>query len=351
MTTPTQTAQPPSVPQQIQDHDDAALALEVAAAVAATKVLREQLDAIVKSSLLAWTKAFGSLRSQQTGAKFLSFMEQLSADLAQIRFDPRPVLLDYSARARQLGIRQGFREAGESPADLGGLRDFGATVDATQAATRARERIETAARLAGVAREGSYTAVSRAIAPAQQAANQVEATAHTMTNTALNQGIADVAEEVGGKLLWVAERDACRVCLALSGHVVSVGEEFDVMARFAGPPLKWIPDGGLTRPPRHPRCRCRCTVWRGSAGPLPVDLPQALRREAERSVLLGFARPSESERVREQAADRLLARIGMAKGSRSPSGWATPQSVKERTERALRRGTFTTRSVPVPGKK
>lgn len=352
MTTPTVPASPPtSVPDQIQQHDVAALALEVAAAVAATKALKGQLDAIVKSSLLAWTKAFGSLRSQQSGTKFAGFMENLSNDLARIRVDPRPVLLDYSERARLLGVRQGFREAGETPESLGGLRDFGAAVNAAQAVTRARERIDTAARLASVTREGSYTVVTRAIAPVQQAANQVEATARTMTNTALNQGIADVAAHVGGKLLWVAERDACVVCAALSGHVVNVGEEFNANATFGAKPMTWVPEGGLLRPPRHKNCRCRTTVWLGSAGPLPVDLPQALRREAERGILRGFARPSESERARAQAADRLLSRIGMSKGSRSPSGWQVPQSVKERADRALSKGRFTTGPVPVPGRK
>ena len=195
------------------------------------------------------------------------------------------MLLDYAERARKLGLQQGFREAGERPSPLGGSRDFGATVEASKAATKAQERIATAARLAGVTREGSFAAVTRAVAPAQQAAADVDRAARTMTNTALNQGIVDVAEHVGGKLLWVAERDACRVCLALSGHVVNVGDEFDVMARFAGQPLLWVPDGGLTRPPRHPRCRCRCSVWRGSAGPLPVDLPMALGGSS--SVIFG----------------------------------------------------------------
>lgn len=349
MTTPTQTTQPAtatSVPPLIQQHDIAALALEVAAAVAASKALKTQLKAIVSTSLVAWTRTFRTLRSIQSGPKFQLFMDDLATQLARIRVDPGPVLLDYSRQARDLGIRQGFREADTPPVDVGLSRDFGAHVDAAGATQNARDKVSAAVRLAGTKQRGSYMAVTEALAPAQQAVNDIERSARTMTNTALNQGIADVAEHVDGQLLWLAERDACVACLALSGSVIDVGDQFNPDATFGAKPISWLPTGGLLGPPRHPRCRCRTTVWLGSNGPMAADLPQALRREAERSVLNGYAVPSESERVRAQAADRLLAKIGSRKNSRSPSGWRVPQSVKQRAERALSKGTFTTRSVP-----
>lgn len=352
MTTPTVPASPPtSVPDQIQQHDLEALALETAAVVAATAVLRKQLQALTRSWLVAWQTAFGSLHGTQSGPQFTAFMQRVQRDLGGIRYDPTPVLLDYTQRAQELGIRQAFREAEKKPIDLPSKPTPQFTLDAIQTAAKAQQRIDTAARMAGTVREGSFTAVTKTAAPAQQAVNEVGRTARTVTNTALNDGITQVAEHLDMRRVWIAERDACVHCLALSGRVVRVGHEFPTDATFGEKPLSWVPIGtGLVGPPRHPNCRCRCSPWSGDEH-APHAYPLALRREAERSVLKGWARPSESESVRRNAADRLLSRIGMDKGSRSPSGWSTPQSVKERTERALRRGTFTTGPVPVPSPK
>lgn len=77
-----------------------------------------------------------------------------------------------------------------------------------------------------------------------------------------------------------------------------------------------------------------------------TNMATALRREAERSILNGYALPSESEAVRARAADKLLAKIGDAKNATSPSGWKVPASVKKRARRALDKGEFTTGSVP-----
>lgn len=350
MTAPTVPASPPtSVPEQIQQHDLAALALETAAAVAATATLRDQLQALTRGWLLAWQKTFGDLHARQSGPLFTGFMQRVRQDLNTIRYDPAPALLDYIGRSHRLGVRQAFAEADTKPVPLPTRPSPQLVLDATQAAAKAQQRITTAATLAGTVREGSFTAVTQTAAPAQQAANDIEQTARTVTNQALNDGITQVAEHLDMRRVWVAERDACRVCLALSGRVVSVGHEFPVDATFGEKPLTWVPigAGGLTGPPRHPNCRCRCSPWSGNEHD-PLSLPRALRREAERSIFLGLALPSESERARAQAADRLLQKVGMEKGSRSPSGWPVPQSVKERAERALRRGTFTTGPVPVP---
>src|SRR5437016_1808932 len=120
MTTPTQTAPPTSVPEQIQQHDLAALALETAAMAATAGVLRSQLQVLTRSWLLAWQKTFGNLHIEQSGMAFLNLMERVQHDLAGIRFDPAPALLDYTGRARNLGVKQGFRESGEKPAELPG---------------------------------------------------------------------------------------------------------------------------------------------------------------------------------------------------------------------------------------
>ena len=133
---------------------------------------------------------------------------------------------------------------------------------------------------------------------------------------------------------------------------------FDATATFGPKPMRWVPTGGLDAPPRHPACRCRLMPWfepdadvtgsiprqRGSRPEfVAVDLPAALRREAERSVLNGWALPSEHTSVRAKAAARLLDRII---DGRAPSGWQVPKRVRNDAAKDLRKGTFRKRAFP-----
>lgn len=72
-----------------------------------------------------------------------------------------------------------------------------------------------------------------------------------------------------------------------------------------------------------------------------------LRREAERSVLHGFALPSEPDSIRQRAASRLLNRVVGQHGI-APSGWKVPASVEKSTAGRLKKGTFG--ATPFPGK-
>jgi len=154
--------------------------------------------------------------------------------------------------------------------------------------------------------------------------------------TAVNQAAAAGAVEAGRQLaadgvMWVAERDGCLHCQALSGHVMPVGRRFPASVTFGDKPLKWAGFTGL--PPRHPRCRCR---------PRPVwgdvrAASSALQREARRSVVRGFSLPSESSAARLRAAERLLRR-----------GAGLPRSVEAYGRDAVRVGRFP-RGRMVPG--
>jgi hypothetical protein len=381
-----------AIPALILTHDGEALSLEEAAAIAASGPVREALKPAVSWAHVEWSRLFGNPRTRQSGPAFRAFVTELARRLRAVEIDPAAVLAEYATRARQLGIAQGFAEA-SAPAvllDDDVLSETLRHIDA--AVTSAREKLALAPELVEALPRGSFKTVDRAMAPATQAANIIGRTARTVTNNELNEGLAAVAEHIGGRLVWVAERDACVTCLALSGRVVDPGQPFNWRLTFgakAYQPKDYDESGELVdieleRPPRHPNCRCRVSPWLGhdTAGAESVthdwagaiadaqaagdhvavaaahkaaaaaqqsaayDLPSALRREAERSVLLGHALPSESENVRVQAADRLLARIGDAKNSRSPSGWQVPASVKRKTQRALSKGTFTTGPVP-----
>ncbi|MEI5603996.1 hypothetical protein, partial [Streptomyces brasiliscabiei] len=79
----------------------------------------------------------------------------------------------------------------------------------------------------------------------------------------------------------------------------------------------------------HPRCRCELEPL------VSREYADALRREADRSVLRGFSLESEPMRVRVEAAERLLAR-----------GVDAPKSVIAYARRAVKRGEFDTRGRP-----
>lgn len=146
------------------------------------------------------------------------------------------------------------------------------------------------------------------------------------------QGVIRTAKERGARVMWVAERDACLTCLALSGHVVNPGAGFNADATFGRRPLPVL--GKLFGPPRHPFCRCHLEIWEGlmprdpDAGlNISATMPEALQREARRSAVMmlsGYA--SKKEKV--SAADRLLR-----------AGAALPKSVVARAQRMVERGT------------
>lgn len=145
-------------------------------------------------------------------------------------------------------------------------------------------------------------------------------------NRAAAQAVTDSAAARGWRVIWLAERDACVICLRLQGEHIAPGDQFPHYLTFGPkrPPAPW--QGVLFGPPRHPNCRCTLQAVdpRDVAGTV-----EALTREARRSIARGFKRPSESERVRLRAADRLVRR-----------GARLPKTVEEYARRAIRAGRF-----------
>ena len=158
--------------------------------------------------------------------------------------------------------------------------------------------------------------------------NQASTATQELSRTEVNRTAA-VAAEVTARamgasgVVWVSERTACVHCIGLAGEVAQFGQPFPAESRFAEKQLTWTGYNG--RPPRHPNCRCRVIPWDGG-----TETPEALKREAERSVARGWALLTESNAARLRALDRLL---------RSP-GLRLPPSVVRRARRALELGQF-----------
>lgn len=141
-------------------------------------------------------------------------------------------------------------------------------------------------------------------------------------------------------LIWVAERDACVRCLAYAGLHVLPGAKFEGGLTF-GP--RWA--SVIGRPPllgpgwfegegSHPWCRCELRIIHLAD---VAPMADALQREARRSIVKGWARPTEGNTVRVVAAERLLA------GSAN-----LPKSVIAETRSRLGKPADFRRGVPSP---
>jgi hypothetical protein len=156
----------------------------------------------------------------------------------------------------------------------------------------------------------------------------------TTVNEAVNEATQAAAQQAGAKKLWVAERDACVNCAAYAGLTVAADAQFP-----AG--LSWDPNQrgrgeAIDAPPLHPNCRCRVVAWKDSwAQPGVIAMPDAMRREARRSIARGWSLPTESGAARIRAARELLR-----------TGAGLPKSVEEFAAAAVRAGRFQDRTFP-----
>jgi len=318
------------------------LALEAGSAYASTSALRAALAAFARSANGRWLLAgahpttsapLPAAVRDQVAARLRAELRQASAATQRIG----PLLQREAEHALEVGVQHAGQQIGlmVDPASLV-LDDIArALIDATPRAAAAH----IARAGAMLAQAGNGTDLQTAITEARRAVTAADTGARYLTNHVANDAVRQVAVRRGEQLLWIAERDACVVCLALAGHLADPNEGvgFDETATY-GPyhaPEIWPPGMPLMRPPRHPHCRCQVCIWLGSAPGRP-SFPERLRHEAARSILKGWSRPSESNRVRLKAAQKLLA----------AGGRGLPKSVREEAAHAVARGSFRSRSIP-----
>lgn len=332
------TAPAPQTPAQIALHAAELYALEQAAARAIAAPLRARLIRVQRDAAAAWIREFGSLTAPADPIRLGQYVADIRRDLAAITPDATAGLGTWAGRALDLGLRQGEREANLAPGTTGAAATAGLGDQTLRAIAGADSAI--GARIAGaetaLATAGpAFEDVTQALARAHRAASDMQAAVVQVVNGAANTGIGAVADDLGAQRLWIAEPDACLTCTGMAGRLADPGDVFDPAhaAAYTPKPRIW-PPGPIDAPPIHPHCRCRITVWLGSAAG-GTDLPAALRREAQRAVLKGWSLLSESGPARVDAAQQLLAR-----------GVNAPASVKAFARAAVRRGQFTSRTVP-----
>jgi hypothetical protein len=302
-----------------------------------------RFDALQRRSLTAWVTAFGSTQSAPDDTPLLRRI------LATIRAAIRRLLGPLAPRAQRaltarladavkLGARQ--HAAYVSQAERKRARRVTASASQTLRTTAARiadtvtDRRDRALALLQPRIADRWSRVATGIGTARSALYAVRSHITWTVGQAVNEGLLAGIRAMGARKLWVSERDACVSCAAYAGLVV------DVAADFPGG-LSWDPNqrgrtGPLDAPPLHPHCRCRVVAWKDAwvVDGIP-SLPEALRREARRSIARGWSLPTESGAARIRAARELLR-----------AGAGLPKSVEEFAALAVRAGRFQDRSVP-----
>ena len=188
-------------------------------------------------------------------------------------------------------------------------------IDALSALQEAKDNLSK-----GLIGKGAQSVLT-AIAPVLQNPAKAEAAVTWAVNNASNSAVSKLSLKMGETMVWIGERDGCIHCQAYNG-VRSTKTGFPKDLTFGAKPLN-VQGGTLPHPPLHPHCRC--SVEPG----ITDEFADALKREAVRSVLKGTKMESESEKVRLDAAKRLLDKDPVA-----------PASVQKYAKRAIKKGSF-----------
>lgn len=297
------------------EHTDAVISLEKQAADKALAGSDRAFEDLIRATLAAWTRTFGGPNRAALPGDLLRRI--LSAAQVSVRrildgiADRAPgALADRLAPALTLGVAQGGefvraasgrrRRAPRVPAVSRVLRD-----EAYRIRDMVAERRDRALFLLHPDRVSRWSHVTAGLGAARAVLPAVRAHVAWVINTAVHEGLDAVVRATAPLRVWVSEADACTACLAYTGRVVKADEPFP-----GG--LSWDPRQRSPRapaiegPPKHPSCRCRVVPWSSAWRADGIPFPEALRREAERSIGYGRARPSESRAVRLRAARELL---------------------------------------------
>lgn len=238
------------------------LTLEAGSAYTATYSLRRALEAFRRLAnrrwLLSGVSPVGTVALSPRVREHI--VQELVLELRHIATgverDVPAILRQEAERALRLGVEHAAQQIGAAVEAVETVLDETTrrVVDSTGPA--AADQLLRAA--AQIERAQTGADLQTALATADRSVATVNTGSTYATNQAANEGTRRVAVARGERLLWIAERNACVVCLALAGHVIdpNSGEGFDELATYGpyAPPEVWPPGMPLMQPPRHPHC-------------------------------------------------------------------------------------------------
>jgi len=313
------------LPETMQSYAQQVLALEEKSAELASKNMDEDFKKIFQKAISLWVKVSGSVQGVPSDNARTAILVVLTKMLNKIDLTIAP---EFLMGAVGMGLEMGFAQALEETGGKEKVKKPVISPSVKEALDEMPGKLEQQMKDGKklLARAQTFSQVINALSQARKVVTTTERTARWATNESVNHSVRSVADQKKVPLLWIPERNACVHCLAYAGKVSKPGQDFPAGLTFGDKPLT---TEKVKNPPLHPNCRCRVFPWRGSKrGVGAVDLPAALEREAQRSVLKGWSEStSNAERLR--AADRLL-----------QAGTNLPKTVQSEAKRAVNTGTF-----------
>ncbi|MEW2311780.1 hypothetical protein AB0918_24590 [Streptomyces sp. NPDC006864] len=320
--------------------------IEDRAVKAATEKRFKAIDDAIGSATSNWVKAFGSMSAEGTGSPLIEMIRSaLGASNSALKGLEASTI---SALSEAVGVAVTTAQAQGSAFVEGASGKAAARRVDVPAVSLSEERAAVKAAVADGLKESKAllkkSVVERLglrgiLGGLRRARNALGRAKSTIANS-VNENVTKTmrATATANKAdfeVWVAERDACVNCLKYAGQIVKKGEDWT--GGQSWDPNQVDKKAKGVRPPLHPHCRCRPVPWNPAwAREGEVSLPEAISREAERSVARGFSLASESNASRVRALKELL--------SGSPN---FPKTVLERARRDLRNGEFARgRAVP-----
>jgi hypothetical protein len=322
------------------DHTSEVVDLENRLAGRALLGVDRAFEELIRRTLTAWTRAYGGPSQPALPGDVLRRI------IAAARAAVSRILDDVAGRA------PGIVQDGLSPALAMGVRQGGEFVRAASGRRRREPRVPAASRvlrdearrirdlvierrdralfLLHPDRVSRWSHMLAGLGAARAVLPAVRAHIAWVINTSAHKGLDAIVRATAPLRVWVSEADACVRCLAYTGHTARPGEPFP-----GG--LSWDPRqrraraAGVDGPPLHAHCRCRAVPWNDAWKGSGIPFPEALRREAERSIGYGAGRPSESRAARLRAARELLRTVD-----------DLLPAVEARARTALRTGRFPT---------
>lgn len=320
--------------------------IENKAVKAATEKRFKAIDDAIGSATSNWVKAFGSMSADGTGAPLADMIRSaLSSSNSALKGLEGSVI---GALSEAVGSAVTTAQAQGAAFVEGASGKAAAKRVAVPAVSLKEERAAVKAAAADGLKESrallrkpvverlGLRGILGGLRRARNALSRAKSTITTSVNENVTKTMRATATANKAKYeVWVAERDACVNCLKYAGQIVKKGEDWT--GGQSWDPNQVDKNAPGVRPPLHPHCRCRPVPWDPAwAREGETSLPEAISREAERSVARGFSLASESNASRVRALKELL--------SGSPQ---LPKTVLERAQRDLKNGEFARgRAVP-----
>jgi hypothetical protein len=300
----------------VQDeHTGEVIDLETELGAQALRGADRAFEELIRRVLTAWTNAFGGPDRPAVAGDALRRIIAAARSGARLLLDgladrAPAALTGGLGPALAMGVRQGSefvkaasgrrRREPNMPTVSQILKDQAARIR-----DMVVERRDRALHLLHSDRVTRWSHLLAGLGAARAALPAIRAHIAWVVNTAVHEGLDAVVRATAPLRLWVAEADACVRCLAYTGRVVKADEPFPGGLSW-DPRQRRIGADPVDNPPLHPNCRCRAVPWNNAWTASGIPFPEALRREAERAIGYGRARPSESTAARVRAARELL---------------------------------------------